>query len=244
MFSIVAPLLCGVIHYPSTSTLFPLVEVWDCRDLPSYAACGPAAPQRTDGLSLGGVWQQRFLQATSNFSTVANELTASLRGAVLDIVLVPSEDDAFIAVSLAGETYIGGLVGEVIGLLAGDGGFTWRAIVVNPPGVDGERAHTYATRSPCLLTHGGPLPRRSVQQQLGFVGSRLGATRRWVCPRALARVSDAAPCPPAYAQRTQRMRGLLVGVCDACNGGVTVPRERIYVYPRAKNASHATDAVH
>ena len=81
------------------------------------------------------MWQQRFLQATSNFSTVENELTASLRGAVLDIVLVPSEDDAFIAVSLAGETYIGGLVGEVIGLLAGDGGFgsqgSFRAVVLD-----------------------------------------------------------------------------------------------------------------
>ena len=56
------------------------------------------------------------------------ELSNALRGAVIDIVLVPDEDETL----WSGNSF-GGLVGDVLNDLAGRGGFTWNAIVVRPP---------------------------------------------------------------------------------------------------------------
>ena len=156
MLGLLAPLLCAPGQLTSEATVYPLLEVWDCRDSASNAACGPAVPQRTDGLEVGGLWQNRFegshlytFRYFNNFAspqttnttlpsgTVGNNsLEGALRGATLDILLVPSEDDTFVGVDTAGRTYIGGLAGDLISLLAADGGFTWRAIIVNPPGAE------------------------------------------------------------------------------------------------------------
>ena len=105
------------------TTVSPLRKVIDCRGGGSGAlACGTAVPNRT---------------AFKDFCGLASIQNKSrLSGIVLDIVLIPSEDETLFLLDAAGKTYLGGIVGEVLTQIAMEGFFEFNAIVVDPPKFD------------------------------------------------------------------------------------------------------------
>ena len=112
------------------TTQRPLRKIFDCRGAPSSAhACGPAVASRTTWPDLCD------RNADGSVSTVDSTGLAVdwLRGQVLDIVLIPDEDETLFLLDGDGNTYIGGMVGEVITDIAKNGGFEFNAIVVDPP---------------------------------------------------------------------------------------------------------------
>lgn len=92
----------------------------------SDASCGPATVHRT-----------RFNNdlCARRASVVAGNITLrqALRGAVLDIVLMPKEDETLWLRNSRGEYYFSGIVGDALTYAATAGGFEWNAIVVEPP---------------------------------------------------------------------------------------------------------------
>ena len=100
----------------------PLASVTWCLGAASSAEdCGPAIQGRTD-------WNNDWCGREARLRSGELELSDALRGAVIDIVLVPDEDETL----WSGNSF-GGLVGDVLNDLASRGGFTWNAIVVRPP---------------------------------------------------------------------------------------------------------------
>lgn len=100
----------------------PLARVTWCLGLASPSeGCGQATAGRTE-------WNNDWCNRTARLRNGELSLSESLRGAVLDIVLVPDEDETL----WTGSSF-GGLVGDVLNELAGKGGFSWNAIVVRPP---------------------------------------------------------------------------------------------------------------
>ena len=105
------------------TTASPLRKIIDCRGAGSgAAACGPAVPIRTTWTNFCG------LEAIQNKTRLA--------GIVLDVVLIPSEDETLFLLDAAGKTYLGGIVGEVLTQIATEGMFEFNAIVVDPPTFD------------------------------------------------------------------------------------------------------------
>lgn len=60
-------------------------------------------------------------------------LEEGLAGSILDVILVPDEDETLFLTDLKSRVYVGGLVGDAVNALAEGGNFQWRGIVVNPP---------------------------------------------------------------------------------------------------------------
>ena len=111
---------------PGMKTLHPMVALYDCRNASSSRAdCGPAVPLRDDFEDLC-VSQQRLEAGRGRMSL-------SLQGQVIDIVVMPDEDETLILSDEHGHVYLGGMVGELLNHLAQSGGFMYRAIVVMPP---------------------------------------------------------------------------------------------------------------
>lgn len=107
------------------TTVSPLRKIIDCRGGGSGGgalACGTAVPNRT---------------TFKDFCGLANTKNKTrLSGIVLDIVLIPSEDETLFLSDAAGNTYLGGIVGEVLTQIAMEGEFEFNAIVVDPPAFD------------------------------------------------------------------------------------------------------------
>ena len=102
------------------TTVSPLRKLIDCRGAESSAAaCGPAIPNRTSWNNLCGL------------ERIQNE--TRLAGKVLDIVVIPDEDETLILFDKYGNTYLGGIVGEVLTQIATEGLFEFNAIMVDPP---------------------------------------------------------------------------------------------------------------
>ena len=102
------------------TTVSPLRKIIDCRGGGSGAlACGTAVPNRTT------------FKNFCDLSKIQNK--SRLSGVVLDIVLIPSEDETLFLLDAAGKTYLGGIVGEVLTQIAMEGTFEFNAIVVDPP---------------------------------------------------------------------------------------------------------------
>ena len=68
--------------------------------------------------------------ATVNSS---RQLAEGLNGVVLDVILVPDEDETLFLTDKEGRQYVSGLVGDAVNAMAEGGNFRWRGIVVNPP---------------------------------------------------------------------------------------------------------------
>ena len=106
----------------------PLNSVTWCLQAPnSQADCGNATRNRR---LWGNDWCSLFNQAHEGVLDPAK----SLRGLVLDIALVPDEDEIlwYEASGLQG-AYFGGLVGDMLNKVAELGGFTYNAYVIRPP---------------------------------------------------------------------------------------------------------------
>jgi hypothetical protein len=100
----------------------PLAHVTWCLGAASTSeGCGQAIAGRTE-------WNNDWCNRTARLRTGELSLSNALRGAVLDIILVPAEDETL----WLGSSF-GGLVGDVLNELARNGGFTWNAFVVRPP---------------------------------------------------------------------------------------------------------------
>jgi len=104
------------------TTVRPLRRLFDCRGAASSsAACGPAVPNRTN-------WPNKYC----GLDRIQNE--TRLAGFVLDIVVIPDEDETLILFDNDGNTYLGGIVGEILTQIASEGRFEFNAIMVDPPG--------------------------------------------------------------------------------------------------------------
>ena len=120
---------------PQTGQEFeaPLRQVTCCLDSDRFApdsACGAAVAQRTQ---FNNDWCARSAAVQAGNLTTAE----ALKGAVLDIILVPAEDETLYAQPLDGEpAYYYGLVGDALREIALLGEFEWNAIVVRPPNKD------------------------------------------------------------------------------------------------------------
>ena len=114
------------------TTVNPLRKLIDCRGAASSsAACGPAVPNRTG-------WPNNYC----GLDRIQNE--TRLAGFVLDIVVIPDEDETLILIDEAGNTYLGGIVGEILNQIATEGRFAFNAIMVDPPGDEYADWTTYA----------------------------------------------------------------------------------------------------
>ena len=120
---------------PQTGQEFeaPLRQVTCCLDSDRFApdsACGAAVAQRTQ---FNNDWCARSAAVQAGNLTTAE----ALKGAVLDIILVPAEDETLYAQPLDGEpAYYYGLVGDALREIALLGEFEWNAIVVRPTNKD------------------------------------------------------------------------------------------------------------
>ena len=114
------------------TTVSPLRRLIDCRGAASSAAaCGPAVPNRTN-------WPNKYC----GLDRIQNE--TRLAGFVLDIVVIPDEDETLILFDKDGNTYLGGIVGEILNQIATEGRFEFNAIMVDPPGDEYVDWTTYA----------------------------------------------------------------------------------------------------
>lgn len=93
----------------------------------SHEACGAASANRTQ---FNNNWCARLESVVSGNVT----LRQALQGAVLDIALMPKEDETLLHQNADGAYYFSGIVGEVLSVLATEGGFEYNAFVVEPPG--------------------------------------------------------------------------------------------------------------
>ena len=92
----------------------------------SDAACGGAIQKRTQ-------FNNDLCQRVATLEAGNTTLSKALQGAVLDILLVPSEDETLWIEPGEGEPYWGGIVGEALAFVASEGDFEWNALVVGPP---------------------------------------------------------------------------------------------------------------
>ncbi len=118
-------LLCAA-RCTSASLRAPLASVTWCNvdGRASDAACGPAVKDRSS-------WNNNL--CTIRTAKKDTPLIKSLKGATLDIVLIPDEDETLWIEDSVDGNYFGGIVGDAVNEMATLGEFTWNAIVVNPP---------------------------------------------------------------------------------------------------------------
>ena len=111
----------------------PLRSVTCCLDADTFepeSACGPAVARRTQ---FNNDWCARSAAVQAGNLSAAK----ALRGTVLDIILVPAEDETLYAQPLDGEpAYYYGMVGDALREIAEEGEFEWNAIVVRPPNTE------------------------------------------------------------------------------------------------------------
>ena len=108
----------------------PIRSIVMCEDgRLSHEACGAASASRTQ---FNNNWCERLESVVSGNVT----LRRALEGAVLDILLMPKEDETLWQQDADGAYYFGGLVGEVLSVLATEGGFEYNALIVEPPSSD------------------------------------------------------------------------------------------------------------
>mmetsp|Transcript_29211 Transcript_29211/g.85381 ORF Transcript_29211/g.85381 Transcript_29211/m.85381 type:complete len:676 (+) Transcript_29211:74-2101(+) len=109
----------------------PMVDVFCCMDEAVHRTdsdCGPATRNRT-------VFAENKICTRRHEVLAGNRSMArALEGLVLDIALLPTEDETPYGEPANGDqAFYHGLVGDVINLIAREGGFTWRAVVIKPP---------------------------------------------------------------------------------------------------------------
>ena len=95
----------------------PLNRLYDCTAAPrGDEPCGPAVANRTD-------WPL-------DYCALSRRSSRTLENQTLDVILMPDEDETLFLVDDDGNTYLGGIVGEVLNAIALEGGFTINAIVI------------------------------------------------------------------------------------------------------------------
>ena len=104
----------GSIGDHTTGIVAPLASVIDCEDgRLSDADCGPAVAHRTQ---FNNDWCARLDLVMNGTLT----LSTALEGAVLDILLLPKEDETLWIEPADGDKYFGGIVGEALNYMAAE----------------------------------------------------------------------------------------------------------------------------
>lgn len=103
-----------------------LNSVTFCLDQTADAPCGPAVPLRTQ-------WNVDLCDLNKAAVNRTLLLNKALAGHVIDVVVMPAEDETLWLEDSLGLASFGGIVGDVMNEVALQGGFRWNALVVNPP---------------------------------------------------------------------------------------------------------------